>query len=223
MRRRVPPTRSAALGASLVDEYGQNVNARAIAFQVGSDGPLTALTNSSGIAAKTYTPTLPSGNYTASASVPRVTALYNPSTSSNGFVVAKKSTITTYTGALNGGPNKTVTLSASLIDGTGKPLAGRTIQFALGTQTASAVTNVGGIATTSLKLKQKNGNYSVSATWTPSVLDAPFYVGSSQSTIFKLPGQVVHRVAPAPSPAGGGAGCGDVRSGSARRGGRGAP
>ena len=174
-----------ALGASLVDEYGQNVNARSIAFQIGSDGPLTALTNSSGIATKTYTPSLASGSYTASASFAG-DALYNPSSSSNGFVVAKKSTMTTYTGALNGGPNKTVTLSASLLDGTGKPLAGRTIQFALGKQNASAVTNAGGIATTTLKLNQKNGNYSVSATFTPAAADAPFYVGSSQSTIFKL-------------------------------------
>jgi hypothetical protein len=175
----------AALGASLVDEYGQTVNARTITFAVGTDGPFSALTNSSGIASKTYTPTLAAGPYTGSSSFAG-DALYNPSSSSNAFVVAKKATSTSYTGATTGGPNKTVVLSAVLVDATGKPLGGRTVAFQLGSQNASAVTNASGVASTSLKLTQKNGTYTVSATWTPSAGDAPFYLGSSQGTIFKL-------------------------------------
>ena len=112
--------------------------------------------------------------------------LYNTSGSANGFAVAKKTTTTTYTGATTGGANKTIVLSAVLKDATGKPLAGRTIAFQLGTQTASATTNASGVASTSLKLDQKNGTYTVSATYAPSGADGSKYIGSSQGTVFKL-------------------------------------
>jgi len=107
------------------------------------------------------------------------------------FAVAKKGTTTRYTGAVSGGPNKTVQLSALVTDATGTPLANRTVQFQLGAQSASATTNASGIAATSLKLNQKNGTYTVSATFTPvnaapNPLDGDHYLGSSQSTIFKL-------------------------------------
>ena len=43
----------------------------------------------------------------------------------------------TYTGALNGGPNKTIGLSAILADASGTRLGGRTIVFVLGAQSTS--------------------------------------------------------------------------------------
>jgi hypothetical protein len=95
-----------------------------------------------------------------------------------------KATTTTYTGATTGGPNKTVVLSAVLKDATGKPLPGKTVTFQLGTQGPFSVTTDGsGIATYTLKLNQKNGTYTVSATYAGT---PPFYLGSSQATIFKL-------------------------------------
>jgi Bacterial Ig-like domain (group 1) len=117
--------------------------------------------------------------------------LYNASNSANGYDIAKKATTIAYTGAVSGGPNKTIQLSALLKDATGKPLANRTIQFQLGTQSASAVSNASGIASVSLKLNQKNGTYTVSATYTPvnaapNPLDGDHYLGSSQGAIFKL-------------------------------------
>lgn len=175
----------ASLTASLVDEYGQTVNGRLVSFQVGSDGPQTALTNSSGIAAKSYTPVLAAGSYTGSSSFAG-DLLYRPSASSNGFVVAKKGTTVVYTGAVTGAPNKVVILSAVLKDVAGKPLGGRTIAFGLGTQAATAVTDGNGVAATSVKLTQKNGTYTVAATYLPGLGDSPYYLGSSQSTIFKL-------------------------------------
>lgn len=175
----------ASLSASLVDEYGQTVNGRSITFSVGSDGPLSALTNSSGIAAKSYTPTLAAGSYTGSSSFAG-DPLYKASSSSNAFAVAKKATTIAYTGATTGGPNKTVVLSAVLKDATGKPLGGRTIVFQLGSQSVSAVTDANGVAAANLKLNQKNGTYTVSATYSPPGSDAPYYIGSGQSTIFKL-------------------------------------
>ena len=175
----------ATLGASLVDQFGAPVNGRTITFAVGTDGPFTALTNSSGIAVKSYTPTLAAGSYTGSAMFAG-DSLYNPSNSANAFVVAKKATTTTYTGATSGGPNKTVVLSAVLTDGTNKPLANRTVTFQLGSQTVAATTNTNGVAAASLKLTQKNGTYTVAATFLPAGSDATTYLGSSQAVIFKL-------------------------------------
>ena len=156
-----------------------------VSFAVGSDPTLVALTNSSGIATKSYVPGLDAGSYTGSSSFAG-DARYNPSSSSNGFAVANKATTTQYTGATTGGPNKTIVLSAVLKDATGKPLAGRTIAFQLGTQSATAVTDANGVAATSLKLNQKNGTYTVSATYTPAGVDGPRYLGSTQAAIFKL-------------------------------------
>jgi hypothetical protein len=173
------------LSASLFDEFGQAVNGRTVTFQIGTDGPLTALTNSSGIATKSYTPTLAAGTYTGSSTFAG-DALYNLSTSSNSFAVARKATSTTYTGATAGGPNKTIVLSAVLKDATGKPLVGRTITFHLGTQTATALTDANGVAATSLQLAQKNGTYTVSATFQTAGTDATKYLGSAQSTVFYL-------------------------------------
>jgi hypothetical protein len=62
----------------------------------------------------------------------------------------------------------------------------RTISFQLGSQSATAVTERKPVASTTLKLTQKNGTYTVSATYTPGAGDAPFYLGSSQGAIFKL-------------------------------------
>jgi hypothetical protein len=172
-----------SLGASLVDEYGQAVNGRTISFAVGADGPMTASTNSSGIASRAYTPTLGQGSYTGSAAFAG-DSLYNSSGDSTAFGIARKATTTTYTGAKTGGPNKEVVLSAVLTDATGKPLAGKTVTFQLGSQgPLNATTNSSGAASTTLKLSQKNGTYTVSATYAG---DADYYLGSSQGVIFKL-------------------------------------
>jgi hypothetical protein len=177
------------LSASLVDEYGQNVNGRTITFTVDSDPSLTASTNSSGIATKSYTPALVEGPYSVLADFAG-DSLYNPSSSSHSFDVAKKGSTMGYTGAVTGGPNKTIVLSAVLKDATGKALGGRTVQFQLGTQTASAVTDGTGVASTTLKLNQKNGTYTVSAAWVPGAFapagDGMRYTGATDAKVFKL-------------------------------------
>lgn len=175
------------LQASFVDQFGQPVNGRIVSFQVGTDGAFTALTNSSGIATKSYVPTLAAGSYTATSTFAG-DALYNASSSSTSFTVTKKATTTTYTGALSSKPNKTIALSAQLVDATGKLLAGRTVMFQLGSQSKSAVTNTFGVASTTLALVQKNGKYTVSATYNPASTppDASYYLGSTQSTTFLL-------------------------------------
>jgi DNA-binding CsgD family transcriptional regulator len=86
-------------------------------------------------------------------------ALYGPASSASDFAVAKNATELVYTGAVSGALNKPSVLSAVLKDGGGKPLAGRTVAFQLGTQSASAVTDANGLATTSPKLTGEKGTY----------------------------------------------------------------
>ncbi len=173
------------LSASLVDEFGATVNGRLITFAVNGAPAGSATTNSAGIASSAYTPELAAATYGTSASFAG-DSLYVASSGSGSIVIGLKSSTVTYTGTLTGGPNKTITLSATLFDATGKALGGRTITFKLGSQSVSATTNVSGVASTTLKLNQKNGTYALTATWTPAGADASRFVGSAASATFKL-------------------------------------
>jgi hypothetical protein len=173
------------LRASLVDQFGANVNGRQVAFSVNGAAASTGSTDASGVASTAYRPALDAATYPTSASFAG-DSLYQAGSGSGSIAIARKSSSVVYTGALNGGPNKAVTLSAVLKDASGMALAGRTIAFKLGSQSASAVTNASGVATTSLKLNQKNAKYALTATWTPSGADANHYLGSAASATFSL-------------------------------------
>ena len=157
-----------------------------MSLTVGAESEGSPSTNSNGLAATSHVLGLAAGSYTASASFVG-DALYNaagPNTAA--FTVGQKATSVTYTGSLTGGPNKVITLSAKLVDATGTPLGGRSIEFVLGTQSASASTDSSGIAATTLKLSQKNGTYTLTATFSPSGVDTTLYLGSATSATFKL-------------------------------------
>lgn len=175
---------AATLGASLVDQYGQAVNAGPVDFAIGGTDEGTAGTNSSGIANQTSMIELPAGApYTLNATYAG-NSLYNAATpASSPFSVGLKATSVTYTGALTGGPNKIITLSGIVKDASGTALSGVTVNFVLGTQSASAVTDATGLASTSLKLMQKNGTYTLTATYGGT---AGKYSGSGTSATFKL-------------------------------------
>ena len=174
------------LSGSLVDELGSAVPGRTIVFAISTEAGGSAATNSAGIASTTHLLGLGAGSYSASATFAG-DSLYNAAASSAAaYTVNKKPTSVTYTGALNGGPNKTVTLSAILVDSQNNPLAGRVIAFQLGSQSASATTNASGVAATTLKLNQKNASYPLTATFTPAGADANLYLGSVASATFKI-------------------------------------
>ena len=175
----------AARRATLVDEYGNVVSGRTIAFAVDGTGVGSSVTNSSGQASVAWTPSLAAGTYPTSASFAG-DGLYAAESGSNSVVIGHKATTLAYTGATTGGPNKSVTLSAVLKDASGTALGGRPVLFVLGAQQVTATTSASGIASTSLKLTQKNGTYSLTATWTPSGADANRYTGSAASVTFKL-------------------------------------
>ena len=176
-----------SVNASLVDELGSIVPNRTIDFAIGPEAAGSSNTNSAGLASRSHVVELNAGAYAVSAGFAG-DGLYSPGSASSPFTVARKGTSLAYTGALTGGPNKMVVLSATLQDAGGAPLAGRTILFLLGTQSASAVTDASGVAATSLKLNQKNGSKTLSASFAPSGADASRYLGSTTSLTFVLGG-----------------------------------
>lgn len=97
-------------------------------------------------------------------------------------VVVQRTSTLTYTGANQSNPSKTVTFSASLVDDLGQPVAGRVVTFVLNDQTISATTDSSGNAAATIKVKQKQGLYTVSATFAG---DAK-YVGSADSRDYQV-------------------------------------
>jgi hypothetical protein len=177
---------SAAFSASLVDEFNQAVSGRAVALTVGPEAQGSPMTNSSGLASASHVLHLGAGSYTAAANFAGDSLYDSAGPSTTAFTVGQKATSITYTGSLTGGPNKVITLSAKLVDATGTALAGKTVQFQLGSQSGSAVTDASGVAATTLKLIQKNGSYTVTASYAPSGGDTSLYLGSGNSATFKL-------------------------------------
>jgi hypothetical protein len=96
--------------------------------------------------------------------------------------VTARGTTSGYSGPVESTPSKIVTLSGTLTDELGQPVAGRTVTFTLGTQSGSGVTNASGVASTSFKLTQKKGSYTVSMSFAGDVK----YTASSSSTAFTI-------------------------------------
>ncbi|HEY5944108.1 MAG TPA: PKD domain-containing protein, partial [Kofleriaceae bacterium] len=175
----------ATLMGSITDELGQPVVGGTIAFTLGGGDAGSAQTNASGNAARTVDVGLTLGTYAVSAAYAG-NGFYDGGNTAESFDVALMSSSVAYTGALQGGPNKTIALSAKLVDGLNRGLAGKTIVFQLGTQSVSATTASTGIATASLKLNQHNGTYSLTSTWTPTGADTAKWTGASTSATFKI-------------------------------------
>jgi hypothetical protein len=174
------------LSGSLVDELGHAVPGRTIVFAISTEAGGAAATNSTGGASTTHLLGLPAGSYMASAAFAG-DSLYNAAGPVYAaYTVTRKPTVVTYTGALTGGPNKTISLSAVLVDSQNHPLAGKVIAFKLGSQSASATTNASGVAATTLALNQRNASYTLTATYTTMGADTNLYLGSVASATFKL-------------------------------------
>jgi hypothetical protein len=173
------------LKASLTDEFGNAVAGRTMSFSYDGNPVGDAATNSLGFASRAFTPMTDAGAHSVGVSFTS-DSLYNTSSDNRPYVEALKGTAVTYTGAVKGGANKVVTLSAVLKDATGLALPGQLITFRLGTQTVAATTDATGVASTSLKLNQKNGTYPLTATYVPAGAAAHQYVGSAASLSFSL-------------------------------------
>ena len=96
--------------------------------------------------------------------------------------VNQRSTTTAYTGPLSSLPGKIVTLTASVVDQFAQPVAGRTVNFQLGTQSISATTSGSGVATATIKLNQKQSVVNVSASFAGDSM----YTSSSNTLLFTI-------------------------------------
>jgi hypothetical protein len=96
--------------------------------------------------------------------------------------VGLRDTTTTYTGPNQSNPSKYVDLTATVVDEFGQAVPGASVLFVLGSQSISGTTNSSGVASATIKLNQKHGTYTVSATFAGNTK----YVGSADSTTFTI-------------------------------------
>lgn len=99
------------------------------------------------------------------------------------ITVPKRATTLVYTGPVQALPTKRVSLSATLTDSLGQPVAGAAVKFTLGSQTATGITNGAGVATASLALNQKVGSYPLTASF---VGDARYLASAASPGTFKI-------------------------------------
>ncbi len=156
---------TSGLAASLVDEFGQPVNAAPVVFAVDGSTVGTSTTNASGSSALSYAVTQTAGSHTVSTSYAGSNLYVATDSGSQPFVVSAMASTLTYTGGLTGSPNKAVTVSAKVVDALGRPIAGASVTFDIGSQSTTATTNASGVATGSVKLTQKPGFYTLTASW----------------------------------------------------------
>jgi PKD repeat protein len=172
----------ATLAGSIVDEFGQPVVGGALAFNLAAADAGSANTDAAGNAARTIDMTLGAGTYPVAVAFAG-NGFYDGGASGELLDVSRIATAVAYTGSLNGGANKTVNLSAKLVDALDRPLAGKLVSFQLGTQSTSATTDANGIATVSLKLAQKNGQYQLTSSYAGT---ATQWTAASSSTTFTI-------------------------------------
>ncbi|MCY2987758.1 MAG: Ig-like domain-containing protein [Planctomycetota bacterium] len=108
--------------------------------------------------------------------------LYFASTADGMLELERARTVVVYTGDTEGRSGNLVTLSATLTDFVGDPLANLPLVFTLGTQQANSQTDAAGQATTSIPLGQTVGDRV-----TVSFAGTTLYEDSSDSSPFQLP------------------------------------
>ena len=103
----------------------------------------------------------------------------NEATQQQAVIVTLLPTILTYSGDTSGVAGRRVALKAVLMaTSTASPLEGKPVTFTLGNQSADAVTNRKGVASTSLVLNQAMGTYTVNAIFSA---DCPYAATSISS------------------------------------------
>jgi len=124
---------------------------RNLTFTLAGTDTCTAITDASGSAVCTITPSEPAGTYPLVVSFAG-DAFYLPSTASIPFVVTREeTTITSTSSLLVIAQNGAATLSATLLEDSIAPIAGRSVTITLGAgpgaQSCSGVTSAAGVAT----------------------------------------------------------------------------
>ena len=143
---------------TLLDDEGDAVAGRTVAFTLGASDGCTATTNGSGVGSCSVTPSQAAGTYSV-VSAFAGDNYYLPSSDSDSFEITHEESTTTYAGppVVHAGSGATATLKAQFAedgasddDGDGGPFTafpfGQTIVLSLGGQSCTGTTNASGVA-----------------------------------------------------------------------------
>jgi Pro-kumamolisin, activation domain/Bacterial Ig-like domain (group 3) len=183
------------LSATMFDQGASTpVVGRTIDFAAGFD-TCSGVTDSSGDASCTITVSSAPGTYQAIAAFAG-DAAYVGNSDTKTFTVLHIPTKITYTGDTSGEYNDPVTLSARLNDdsgagsfSSGDPLSGKTLDFTLGAESCSGVTDGSGVASCSVTPLDNPGGYSAGvsfagdSTYNSSSSSTPFTLNQEESAI----------------------------------------
>ena len=186
---------SITLSATLLDQGASTpVVGRTVFLTAGGD-TCSAVTDSSGNVSCGVTVNTAPGHYTAIAAFAG-DAAYVAGSDTVSYTVLHIPTKITYTGPTSGDYNDQVTLSATLNDDSapgsssrGDPLSGQTLDFTLGAESCSAVTNGSGVASCDVTPLDDPGGYSVDvsfagdSTYNSSTSSTSFTVNQEESAV----------------------------------------
>ena len=179
---------AAVLSAKLVDTVtGLPLSSKAVDFALDAQ-TCTDGTNAAGVASCTIVPNEAAGSYPLSATYAG-SFLYVGSIDTGTFIVTLEETTTTYTGVTGYVANgSTVTLSAVLKEDGVTPIAGRTLNLTLGSQSCADVTNGSGFASCTVVVSQPVGPGTVTATFAGDGYYLPSNDGNSVFVYSFAPG-----------------------------------
>ncbi|MBV8480950.1 MAG: Ig-like domain repeat protein, partial [Actinobacteria bacterium] len=175
---------AATLSASLTDTNGGAVGLEPVTLSMGSES-CQATTDTFGMASCQITVGDAPGNYTVTATFPG-NNVWSASSDSAPFVVLPlRTSLTANQGA--GATGFQSTLSATLTDGSGNPLAGQTVTLSLPDESCSATTDSHGNASCPVTVLETPGPYTLTASfagagnYAAATGTAPFTVSSRNS------------------------------------------
>ena len=173
--------------ATLVDpDDGVPIAGKTIVFTLGVGDTCSAVTNSSGVASCSITPTQAAGTYSMTASFAGDID-YKASSDVKSFVITKEETTTAYTGPLVILQGKSVTLTGQLLEDGTTPIRGRTLTLKLGAQSCTGATDVNGNASCSLVVAVTLGPQALGAEFAGDAFYLPSSDSAKQAIVFAFP------------------------------------
>lgn len=176
---------SSTLSGTLLEDGVTPIVGRTLTLSIGAQTCI-AVTDAFGTATCTV-PSVTGSSATLAGSFAG-DGMYLPAADSR-VVALQIPTTLQYTGATTGDYRDLVTLSANLVDAGGMPLAGKQVTLTMGSQTCSAATDAGGVASCAITVSQPQATYPVSASFAasglylPSSATATFTVTREQTTV----------------------------------------
>jgi hypothetical protein len=167
---------SATIGFILQDQNGNVLPNESVAVTL--DGQTQTLTSDAS-GNVSFVVTKPRGTYPISASFGG-DGTYLASAGATSLTVTQVPTATTYNGDTTASSGKQATLSATLVDVNGQPLAGKSVTISFGSSTCTATTDATGFASCKVTVVDGSGSYPITASFAG---DATYLASSGPSTM----------------------------------------